>query len=170
MATGSVLDQAGIWLSKTIDDVQDTADRLVDRRLKLAITGLRRSGKTVFTTCLVHHLLDGRDLPYLDAVHNERYMGGQLRDVPGEAFPFLEYESKLKEHPPVWPKPTERLSSVELELRFRGGGWFDGIISSYRTLYLEIIDYPGEWLLDLPLLSQTYDQFFYGGAETGDGG
>ncbi|MBE1043557.1 YcjX family protein, partial [Escherichia coli] len=24
------------------------------------------------------------------------------------------------------------------------------------TLYLEIVDYPGEWLLDLPMLEQDY--------------
>ncbi len=24
------------------------------------------------------------------------------------------------------------------------------------TLYLEIVDYPGEWLLDLPMLAQDY--------------
>ena len=25
-----------------------------------------------------------------------------------------------------------------------------------KTLYLEIVDYPGEWLLDLPMLAQDY--------------
>ena len=28
-----------------------------------------------------------------------------------------------------------------------------------RTLTLDIVDYPGEWLLDLPLLDKTYEQW-----------
>jgi len=28
-----------------------------------------------------------------------------------------------------------------------------------RRLYLDIIDYPGEWLLDLPLLNKSYAQW-----------
>ena len=28
-----------------------------------------------------------------------------------------------------------------------------------RTLTLDIVDYPGEWLLDLPLLSKSYEQW-----------
>ena len=159
MSGTGVLDQAGDWIRKTFDDVQDTTDRLLDRRLRLAITGLRRSGKTVFTTCLVHHLLDGRDLPYLDAVHHDRYLGGRIKPVQGRAFPFERYEANLQAARPKWPKPTDRLTTLELELRFRGSGWFDGVVRPYQSIYLEIIDYPGEWLLDLPLLDQTYETF-----------
>ena len=28
-----------------------------------------------------------------------------------------------------------------------------------RTLTLDIVDYPGEWLLDLPLLGKSYEQW-----------
>jgi len=28
-----------------------------------------------------------------------------------------------------------------------------------RTLTLDIVDYPGEWLLDLPLLNKSYEQW-----------
>ena len=28
-----------------------------------------------------------------------------------------------------------------------------------RTLTLDIVDYPGEWLLDLPLLDKSYEQW-----------
>ena len=41
------------------------ADRVRDRHLRLAVTGLRRSGKTVLITAIVHHLLDAHDLPFL---------------------------------------------------------------------------------------------------------
>ena len=28
-----------------------------------------------------------------------------------------------------------------------------------RNVHLDIVDYPGEWLLDLPLMSQSYDEW-----------
>ncbi|MBP0576009.1 YcjX family protein, partial [Mycobacterium tuberculosis] len=33
------------------------------------------------------------------------------------------------------------------------------IRGSNRTLTLDIVDYPGEWLLDLPLIGQSYRQW-----------
>ncbi|MEZ5905305.1 MAG: YcjX family protein [Geminicoccaceae bacterium] len=66
----------------------ELGDRLVDRHVRLAVTGLRRSGKTVFTTALVHHLLDGHDLAFVAAVHEERYRGARLLPVRGPAFPM----------------------------------------------------------------------------------
>lgn len=57
----------GVW-----GELSTLAERAVDRHLRVAVTGLRRSGKTVFITSLVHHLLDGHGLPFLGAVHDGR--------------------------------------------------------------------------------------------------
>ena len=42
--------------------LEDLAGLALDRTLRLAVTGLRQGGKTVFVTALVHHLLSGREL------------------------------------------------------------------------------------------------------------
>ncbi len=58
--------------------------------------------------------------------------------------------------PPNWPTPTRGVSEIRLALRFRSS---DSLLRHFKetsTLYLEIVDYPGEWLLDLPMLEQDY--------------
>ena len=54
-------------------------NRGVDRHLRLAVTGLSRSGKTAFITAMVNQLLNihaGARLPLLSAVREERLLGG----------------------------------------------------------------------------------------------
>lgn len=69
-------------------------DTTLDRRCRLAVTGLRHSGKTVFLTALVHHLLSGKQLPFMEAVHERRLVGARLSspvdDLPGISLPGLQ--------------------------------------------------------------------------------
>lgn len=52
-----------------------------------------------------------------------------------------------------WPESTRRISELRIEIDYeRAGGWFKGP----ATLTLDIVDYPGEWLLDLALIGQDY--------------
>ena len=53
-------------------------NRSVDRHLRIAVTGLSRSGKTAFITGMVNQLLNihtGARLPLLSAVRDERLLG-----------------------------------------------------------------------------------------------
>ena len=71
--------------------LEDLAGLAFDRTLRLAVTGLRQGGKTVFITALVHHLLSGRELPFLTAAHEGRLLGARLlptREGDLPAFPF----------------------------------------------------------------------------------
>ena len=43
-------------------------------------------------------------------------------------------------------------------MRVKTGGLL-GMVSGPRTVHLDIVDYPGEWLLDLPLMAQTYAEW-----------
>lgn len=45
---------------------------------------------------------------------------------------------------------------MRLALRYRSRDALWRHIKDTGTLYLEIVDYPGEWLLDLPMLEQDY--------------
>lgn len=141
---------------------RDLADLALDRTLRLAVTGLRGGGKTVFITAITHHLLLGRELPFLSAVQEERLLGARLMPPrPGDPppFPFAQGRAALAAAEPSWPAPTERLSALRLQLRFVAKGALRRRLAEHRSLNLEIVDYPGEWLLDLPLLEQSFDEW-----------
>jgi hypothetical protein len=129
------------------------------------VTGLSRSGKTAFITSLVQNLLSavgkpGR-LPFLRAAAERRILGARL--LPAEAdevppFPLEETVATLAADPPHWPASTTDLRRVRLLLRFSSAGllWRAKLLGGAAELAVEILDYPGEWLLDLPLLQQGY--------------
>ena len=142
------------------DELGILKDRALDRHLRLAVTGLSRSGKTVFITSMVHHLLDGHGLPFLEAVHEGRYLGGRLvGEHRPERFPYRRFHADLTGQPPRWPQATDRLATLELEIAYRTRSLVLRQMQPIQHLTLEIIDYPGEWLLDLPLLEQSFAQF-----------
>ena len=143
-------------VQRTVEDLAGLARQQI---LRVAVTGLRQGGKTVFVTALVHHLLSGRELPFLSAVQEGRLLGARLlSERPGDlpAFPFVDARAALTATETRWPEPTRSLSALRLELRFLIKGVLRRRLGPHRSLVLMIIDYPGEWLLDLPMLEQTY--------------
>ena len=52
-----------------------------------------------------------------------------------------------------WPNSTVDISELRLVIDYQRQNGAD------RTLTLDIVDYPGEWLLDLPLLNKSYEQW-----------
>ncbi|MDN6109499.1 MAG: YcjX family protein [Enterobacterales bacterium] len=144
------------------NELASLVNRGVDRHLRLAVTGLSRSGKTAFITSLVNQLLhihSGARLPLFSAVREERLLGAKRvpqRDLGVARFTYDEGLSQLYGIPPTWPTPTRGVSEIRLALKFRSN---DSLLRHFKdtsTLYLEIVDYPGEWLLDLPMLEQDY--------------
>lgn len=137
-------------------------NRGVDRHLRLAVTGLSRSGKTAFITSLINQLVhchSGARLPLFGAARDRRLLGVKRvpqRDLGVARFTYDEGISQLYGAPPDWPVPTRGVSEMCLAVRYRPQ---DSLMRHFRdnvTLYLEIVDYPGEWLLDLPMLTQDY--------------
>ncbi|CND19662.1 protein with nucleoside triphosphate hydrolase domain [Yersinia pseudotuberculosis] len=144
------------------NELTSLVNRGMDRHLRLAVTGLSRSGKTAFITSLVNQLLhvhSGARLPLFSAVRDERLLGVKRvpqRDLGIQRFTYDEGLASLYGTPPNWPTPTRGVSEIRLALRFRSS---DSLLRHFKetsTLYLEIVDYPGEWLLDLPMLEQDY--------------
>jgi uncharacterized protein len=131
-------------------------------RVRLAVTGLTRSGKTVFLTSLVANLLAAgqgrRTLPALAAAAGGRLRAVRLVPAGVESVPRFDVHghlSALAQDPPAWPGRTEDLSTLELTMALDRGGLFGGLLGT-RSVTLELLDYPGEWLLDLPMLGQDY--------------
>ena len=132
-----------------------SSDLLIQPTLRLGVTGLARSGKTVFTTALIHHLVDAHALPAFAPSHEGRLRRARLVPQPDDdvpRFPFEDHLASLTEAR-NWPRSTDRISQFRLAVEYeRSGGWRSGP----GTLMLDVVDYPGEWLLDLALIEQTY--------------
>ncbi|TXM87171.1 YcjX family protein, partial [Methylobacterium sp. WL116] len=132
-----------------------SSDFLIQPTLRLGVTGLARSGKTVFTTALIHHLVESHALPAFAPAQEGRLRRARLVPQPDDdvpRFPFEEHFSALTESR-LWPRSTDRISQFRLAIEYeRAGGWRSGP----GTLMLDVVDYPGEWLLDLALLEQSY--------------
>ena len=145
------IEGAGATLSET----------LFDTTLRLGVTGLSRAGKTVFITALVANLLQRGRMPQLRAQAEGRIQAVYLQPQPDVTLPRFDYEAHLAAltgDSPRWPASTRAISELRLSFRIQPSG----LLASWRgprTLHLDIVDYPGEWLLDLSLLDQSYGQW-----------
>ncbi|WP_027170655.1 YcjX family protein [Methylobacterium sp. 10] len=132
-----------------------SSDLLIQPTLRLGVTGLARSGKTVFTTALIHHLVETHALPAFAPAHEGRLRRARLVPQPDDdvpRFPYEDHFAALTEQR-LWPRSTDRISQFRLAIEYeRKGGWRSGP----GTLMLDVVDYPGEWLLDLALIDQSY--------------
>jgi predicted YcjX-like family ATPase len=149
---------------RSLDTVPSLTALIRERTLHLAVTGLSRSGKTAFITSLVHNLLSaiGRPgrLPFLRAAAERRLLGARLLAAEGDMppFPLGDTVAALAADPPHWPAGTTDLRKARLSLLLSPAGFLlrAGLFGGAARRTIEILDYPGEWLLDLPLLQQSY--------------
>ncbi|KGQ69779.1 hypothetical protein OA57_09070 [Chelonobacter oris] len=148
-------------------DVNDLVNRGFDRTLRLAVTGLSQSGKTAFITSLVNQLLrldqyDNSHLPLFAAARNKQILAVKRVEQENWSIPRFDYETNLaclKQDPPKWPQSTCGVGEIRLAIRYRHRSGLLRHLKEESTLYLDIFDYPGEWLLDLPLLDIDFKQW-----------
>ncbi|TVR05866.1 MAG: YcjX family protein [Salinarimonadaceae bacterium] len=137
----------------------DYAANVVAPTLRIGVTGLARSGKTVFTTALVHNLLTNAAMPAFRASAEGRIRRARLAPQPDDAVPRFPYEEHLAAlvEERRWPHSTTRINELRIAIDYeRGAGaWLSGPSS----LTLDIVDYPGEWLLDLALLDEDFESW-----------
>ena len=129
--------------------------------VRLGVTGLSRAGKTVFITGLVANLLQHRRMPQLRAAAAGRIEAVYLQPQPDLTLPRFGYEDHLAAltgDAPHWPASTRAISELRLSFRVRATGLLAGL-SGPRVMHLDIVDYPGEWLLDLALLDKSYAEW-----------
>ncbi len=163
----SMFDRAGAGLSDWLSGMPDLADLVSGSTVSLAVTGLSRAGKTVFITSLVHNLLSAlhqpHRMPLLKVVGEGRLVAARIVDGGTGVLPRFPYERNIERmaaSPADWPPRTIDISEIEINIRFMPAGALGFLLgrvsSGVATLKLKIVDYPGEWLLDLPLLTQSY--------------
>ena len=139
----------------------DFAANLASPTIRLGVTGLARSGKTVFITALVHNLLAGGRLPFFDAAADGRVLRAYLEPQPDDTLPRFEFEQHLADltgDPPRWPESTRKISQLRIALEYRSAKFWKRQLG-FDRLNIDIVDYPGEWLLDLPLLNLDYAEW-----------
>jgi len=148
-----------------VETVSDTlSEALFEPVIRLGVTGLARSGKTVFITSLVANLLDRGRMPGLVAAQEGRIEAAFLQPQPDDTVPRFDYEAHLAAltgPAPHWPDSTRAVSELRLSLRVRPGGLLGGL-QGPRTVHLDIVDYPGEWLLDLGLMDKSFEDWSAG--------
>ena len=146
-------------IARGLEGVQaGVSEMFFEPTLRLGVTGLARSGKTVFITGLIANLLARGRMPQLTAAREGRIETVHLQPQPDVTLPRFDYEGHLAAltgDTPHWPDSTRAISELRLSFRTRPGGWF-GSFRGPQTLHLDIVDYPGEWLLDLGLMDKTY--------------
>lgn len=152
-------------LKKLKNKTSDILNRSMDQHVTLAVTGLSRSGKTAFITSLVNQLINegnGAPLSFFSPVHQGRFIAAKR--VPQKHFQISRFDydgamSAFDEDLPHWPEPTAGISELRLAIRYQPKSSILKYVTDMATLTLDITDYPGEWLLDLPMLNQTFKQW-----------
>src|SRR4051795_538818 len=133
----------------------DYGEHFFNPTVRLGVTGLSRAGKTVFITALIHGLTRGGRFPVFEPFATGRIACGRLAPQPDDAVPRFAHEDHVRTliEERRWPNSTVDISELRLVIDYQRPNGAD------RTLTLDIVDYPGEWLLDLPLLQKSFEQW-----------
>ncbi|SJZ87494.1 YcjX family protein [Consotaella salsifontis] len=152
----SLADEARIAL----DNITDRTSGFFSPTIRLGVTGLSRAGKTVFISALVHNLLHDGRLPLFSAQAEGRIAGSYLQEQPDAAVPRFQYEDHIRTmlEGREWPASTRAISELRLTIDYESASGWSRFFSRGR-LAIDIVDYPGEWLLDLPLIDKDFATF-----------
>jgi len=119
--------------------------------LRIAVTGLKGSGKTVFLTSLLNNLLRGTAESF--PAFRKRGVLFAAEPLPlaptRRAFPYNAYLRAFRGDKPEWPAGTVDVSEFRLRLEMKK--------RRTRAVEIHLVDYPGERLLDLPLIGKSFE-------------
>ncbi len=139
--------------------VESTKDSLNDISMpisttKIAITGLSRSGKTVFITSLIDQLLHQKKITFTTSKHKAFKVSLKPPTASVKRFDYYTLSKDIKIRS-QWPGGTDTITSTILE--FESKGRFSTFGNS--KFRIELIDYPGEWILDIAMLGSSYEEW-----------
>ncbi|QBG37441.1 YcjX family protein [Litorilituus sediminis] len=152
-------------IEKLKNKASEMLSRSIDQHINLAVTGLSRSGKTAFITSLVNQLINEGNkskLSFFDPVHQGNFIAAKRVPQKNYQVARFDYEggiTALTAKQPHWPEPTHGISELRLAIRYQPKSSLLRYATDMATLTVDITDYPGEWLLDLPMLKQTFEQW-----------
>lgn len=138
-------------------NLADFASDLTEPSLRIGVTGLARAGKTIFISSSLHNIIHGGRLPRFEAHATGRIGTAEIRPQPDSLVPRFRYEDHIADltNRRIWPSSTSRTSQVRLTLQYQSRETIKRTLGTNR-LALDIVDYPGEWLLDLTLMDSSF--------------
>ncbi|WP_431283015.1 YcjX family protein [Humitalea sp. 24SJ18S-53] len=140
------------------------------RTVTIAVAGLARSGKTALITSVIANLqatgqsaTAAKWLRGLDVVDGGRLRSAEIpatfRPSHGRMFPFHDMLAALTANMPHWPSRTANVYEAAVDLHFWPGRAPPRGDARTARLRLVFMDYPGEWLVDVPLLDQGFAEW-----------
>ncbi|MEM7472017.1 MAG: YcjX family protein [Pseudomonadota bacterium] len=148
-------------VARSIENATRQAGGVFDPSIRLGVTGLSRAGKTVFITSLIANLMDRGRMVQLQGAAKGAIKSAYLNPQPDDTIARFEFENHLAQMTgpaPSWPNSTRTISELRLSLKVQPSGLI-GAFSGIRTVHIDIVDYPGEWLLDLALMDKSFAQW-----------
>lgn len=130
---------------------------------KFTITGLSRSGKSMLFTSLMTILKYRSEqkyqcLPLLTRLPMEQVDAMWVEDAEGQVmFPLDDHLQSLEKG--QWPAPTEQVYAFKLVVRLKQTHGLKKHLLPYTDIVFEFLDYPGEWITDLPMLNTRFGQW-----------
>tara|TARA_R110002167_G_scaffold242290_3_gene447724 strand:+ start:20482 stop:21969 length:1488 start_codon:yes stop_codon:yes gene_type:complete len=155
-------------LFKVSQTAQSIVNRSTDRHVRLAVTGLSGAGKTAFISGLVNQLLHAgkgakhNPLPLWQVAREGRLIAVNRAMQPDLDIASFDYQGAMNalcSSPPYWPASTKNITELRLAIKYQPQQGLLAKLTDTATLYVDIVDYPGEWLLDLPMLKQDFTQW-----------
>lgn len=149
-------------IKRVLYKVEQLVERGIDKRVRIAVTGLSGAGKTAFITSLMNqllHIADNDQLPFLRAAKEGRILATKVSSYDELHIPEFKYKQSLDaifDKKPTWPASTTGISQAQLDIRYTIKNEWLKKLQKQSHLTIDIIDYPGEWLLDLPLLRLSF--------------
>lgn len=139
--------------ARTTKILRKASGPLIGRtRRRVAISGLRNTGKTVFITSLINHLINhdaGSFSVGQDGAADIRWLGA----IPVNAntdFPYEQYRRRMGREK-RWPEKTRSFS--QYKCRIKPSHFWS------REVELELRDFPGERFADAPMYNASYEDW-----------
>lgn len=147
--------------SRVGEQVAVNLARLLERRIVLGITGFSGSGKSTLITSFINQLMefDTAKIPgFSPALSNRIRWVKYHPGAPGfkQNFNYHHHYHNLACPGGIWPASTVDISAATLEIGLKRnprGGW---LAPKEYSLWVELRDYPGEWLMDLLLADMSF--------------
>lgn len=153
------------WVVQALKKTNDLWERNLDRHVRVAVTGLSGAGKTAFITSLMNQLLtcsSNNSLPFFSAMTEHQIKAVKHvthDDLHIPSFSYQDNINQLTDTQPEWPSSTTRISQAQIKCRYIVNNRWLKKVKEDSYLTVDIVDYPGEWLLDLPLLQLSFKQW-----------
>jgi len=153
------------WFDQTLTKVNGLWERSLDRHVRVAVTGLSGAGKTAFITSMINQLLtctSNNNLPFFSAATEHQVKAVKLATHADLHIPSFNYQDnidQLTDKHPEWAASTISISQAQIKCRYKVHNQWLKKLQEDSYLTVDIVDYPGEWLLDLPLLQLSFKQW-----------